>query len=180
MDVESTMLPLGTKMPNFNLLGIDGDMYTNEMFDGKKGSLIMFICNHCPFVKHVNDEIVNLTNEIIQDGIGVIGINSNDSSQEKYAEDSIDKMREYADSLGYSFPYVVDEDQSAAKNFTAQCTPDFFLFDENKNLIYRGQLDGSRPGNDVPTNGESLRSAIQALLNNEEPISEQLPSWDVI
>ena len=153
MDVESTMLPLGTKMPNFNLLGIDGDMYTNEMFDDKKGSLIMFICNHCPFVKHVNDEVVNLTNEIIQDGIGVI-----------------------ADSLGYNFPYVVDEDQSVAKNFTAQCTPDFFLFDENKNLVYRGQLDGSRPGNDVPTNGESLRSAIQALLNNDEPISEQLPS----
>ena len=176
MDVESTMLPLGTKMPNFNLLGIDGEMYTNEMFEDKKGSLVMFICNHCPFVKHVNDEIVNLTNEIIQDGIGVIGINSNDSSQEKYAEDSIDKMREYADNLGYSFPYVVDEDQSVAKNFTAQCTPDFFLFDENKNLIYRGQLDGSRPGNDVPTNGESLRSAIQALLNNDEPISEQLPS----
>ena len=175
MDVESTMLPLGTKMPNFNLLGIDGDIYTNEMFDDKRGSLIMFICNHCPFVKHVNDEVVNLTNEIIEDGIGVIGINSNDSSQEKYAEDSIDKMREYADILGYSFPYVVDEDQSVAKNFTAQCTPDFSLFDENKNLIYRGQLDGSRPGNDVPTNGESLRSAIQALLNNDEPISEQLP-----
>ena len=176
MDVESTMLPLGTKMPSFNLLGIDGEMYTNEIFHGKKGSLVMFICNHCPFVKHVNEEIVNLSNEIMGNDIGVIGINSNDSTQEKYAEDSIDKMREYADNLGYSFPYVVDEDQSVAKNFTAQCTPDFFLFDSDQNLIYRGQLDGSRPGNDVPTNGESLRSAIQALLNNEDPISEQLPS----
>ena len=176
MDVESTMLPLGTKMPSFNLLGIDGEMYTNEIFDGKKGSLVMFICNHCPFVKHVNEEIVNLSNEIIGNDIGVIGINSNDSTQEKYAEDSIDKMREYADNLGYKFPYVVDEDQSVAKNFTAQCTPDFFLFDSDQNLFYRGQLDGSRPGNDVPTNGESLRSAIQALLNNEDPISEQLPS----
>ena len=176
MDVESTMLPLGTKMPNFNLLGIDGEMYASEMFDGKKGSLVMFICNHCPFVKHVNEEIVNLSNEIMGNDIGVIGINSNDSTQEKYAEDSIDKMREYADNLGYNFPYVVDEDQSVAKNFTAQCTPDFFLFDSDQNLVYRGQLDGSRPGNDVPTNGESLRSAIQALLNNEAPISEQLPS----
>ena len=176
MDVESTMLPLGTKMPNFNLLGIDGEMYASEMFDGKKGSLVMFICNHCPFVKHINEEIVNLSNEIMGSDIGVIGINSNDSTQEKYAEDSIDKMRMYADNLGYNFPYVVDEDQSVAKNFTAQCTPDFFLFDSDQNLVYRGQLDGSRPGNDVPTNGDSLRSAIQALLNNEDPISEQLPS----
>ena len=176
MDVESTMLPLGTKMPSFNLLGIDGEMYTNEIFDGKKGSLVMFICNHCPFVKHVNEEIVNLSNEIMGNDIGVIGINSNDSTQEKYAEDSIDKMREYANNLGYNFPYVVDEDQSVAKNFTAQCTPDFFLFDSDQNLVYRCQLDGSRPGNDVPTNGESLRSAIQALLNNEDPVSEQLPS----
>ena len=176
MDVESTMLPLGTEMPKFNLLGIDGEMHTSDMFDGKKGSLVMFICNHCPFVKHVNEEIVNLSNEIMGNDIGVIGINSNDSTQEKYAEDSIDKMREYADNLGYNFPYVVDEVQSVAKNFTAQCTPDFFLFDSDQNLVYRGQLDGSRPGNDVPTNGDSLRSAIQALLNNEDPISEQLPS----
>ena len=176
MDVESTMLPLGTKMPNFNLLGIDEKIYTNEMFNGKVGSLIMFICNHCPFVKHVNDEIVKLSNEIMDKNIAVIGINSNDSSQEKYAEDSIDKMREYETNLGYNFPYVVDEDQSAAKNFTAQCTPDFFLFDSESTLVYRGQLDGSRPGNDIPTDGESLRSAIDALLNSEEPVSEQLPS----
>ena len=176
MDVESTMLPLGTKMPNFNLLGIDEKIYTNEMFNGKMGSLVMFICNHCPFVKHVNDEIVKLTNEIMDKNIAVIGINSNDSSQEKYAEDSIEKMREYAKNLAYNFPYVVDENQSAAKNFTAQCTPDFFLFDSESTLVYRGQLDGSRPGNDIPTNGVSLRSAIDALLNNEEPISDQLPS----
>ena len=176
MDVESTMLPLGTKMPNFNLLGIDEKIYTNEMFNEKIGSLVMFICNHCPFVKHVNDEIVKLTNEIMGKNIAVIGINSNDSSQEKYAEDSIEKMKEYATNLGYNFPYVVDEDQSAAKNFTAQCTPDFFLFDSESTLVYRGQLDGSRPGNDIPTDGVSLRSAIDALLNNEEPISNQLPS----
>ena len=176
MDVESTMLPLGTKMPNFNLLGIDEKIYTNEMFNGKMGSLVMFICNHCPFVKHVYNEIVKLTNEIMDKNIAVIGINSNDSSQEKYAEDSIEKMREYAKNLAYNFPYVVDENQSAAKNFTAQCTPDFFLFDSESTLVYRGQLDGSRPGNDIPTDGVSLRSAIDALLNSEEPVSEQLPS----
>ena len=176
MDVESTMLPLGTKMPNFNLLGIDEKNYTNEMFNGKMGSLVMFICNHCPFVKHVNDEIVKLSNEIMDKNIAVIGINSNDSSQEKYAEDSIEKMKEYATNLGYNFPYVVDEDQSAAKNFTAQCTPDFFLFDSESALVYRGQLDGSRPGNDIPTDGVSLRRAIDSLLNSEEPVSEQLPS----
>ena len=136
----------------------------------------MFICNHCPFVKHVNDELVNLTNELLAQNIGVIGINSNDSSQEKYAEDSFEKMKEYSQQLGYKFQYVVDTDQSAAKSFTAQCTPDFFLFDNNGSLIYRGQLDGSRPGNDKPVDGESLRNAVSSMLAGEEPLELQLPS----
>ena len=176
MDVESTMLPLGTKMPSFELLGIDGKTYTNEDFADKLGTLVMFIWNHCPFVKHVNDELVNLTNELLAQNIGVIGINSNDSSQEKYAEDSFEKMKEYSQQLGYKFPYVVDTDQSAAKSFTAQCTPDFFLFDNNGSLIYRGQLDGSRPGNDKPVDGESLRNAVSSMLAGEEPLELQLPS----
>lgn len=176
MDVESTMLPLGTKMPSFDLLGIDGRTYTNEDFANKLGTLVMFICNHCPFVKHVNDELVNLTNELLAQNIGVIGINSNDSSQEKYAEDSFEKMKEYSQQLGYKFPYVVDTDQSAAKSFTAQCTPDFFLFDNNGSLIYRGQLDGSRPGNDKPVDGESLRNAVSSMLAGKEPLELQLPS----
>lgn len=176
MDVESTMLPLGTKMPSFDLLGIDGKTYTNEDFADKLGTLVMFICNHCPFVKHVNDELVNLTNELLAQNIGVIGINSNDSSQEKYAEDSFEKMKEYSQQLGYKFPYVVDTDQSAAKSFTAQCTPDFFLFDNNGSLIYRGQLDGSRPGNDKPVDGESLRNAVSSMLAGKEPLELQLPS----
>ena len=176
MDVESTMLPLGTKMPSFELLGIDGKTYTNEDFADKLGTLVMFICNHCPFVKHVNDELVNLTNELLAQNIGVIGINSNDSSQEKYAEDSFEKMKEYSQQLGYKFQYVVDTDQSAAKSFTAQCTPDFFLFDNNGSLIYRGQLDGSRPGNDKPVDGESLRNAVSSMLAGEEPLELQLPS----
>ena len=176
MDVESTMLPLGTKMPSFELLGIDGKTYTNEDFADKLGTLVMFICNHCPFVKHVNDELVNLTNELLAQNIGVIGINSNDSSQEKYAEDSFEKMKEYSQQLGYKFPYVVDTDQSAAKSFTAQCTPDFFLFDNNGSLIYRGQLDGSRPGNDKHVDGESLRNAVSSMVAGEEPLELQLPS----
>tara|TARA_X000000368_G_scaffold175820_1_gene138685 strand:- start:2134 stop:2727 length:594 start_codon:yes stop_codon:yes gene_type:complete len=176
MDVESTMLPLGTKMPKFQLYGIDEKTYTNEDFSEKAGTLVMFICNHCPFVKHVNNELVLLSNELLEKNIGVIGINSNDSSQEKYAEDSFDKMKEYSSELGYKFPYVVDEDQSAAKSFTAQCTPDFFLFDSEQTLIYRGQLDSSRPGNDKPVDGESLRNAVSAMLAQERPLEIQLPS----
>ena len=176
MDVESTMLPLGTKMPKFQLYGIDEKTYTNEDFSEKAGTLVMFICNHCPFVKHVNNELVLLSNELLEKNIGVIGINSNDSSQEKYAEDSFNKMKEYSSELGYKFPYVVDEDQSAAKSFTAQCTPDFFLFDSEQTLIYRGQLDSSRPGNDKPVDGESLRNAVSAMLAQERPLEIQLPS----
>ena len=176
MDVESTMLALGTKMPRFELYGIDEKTYTNEDFSEKAGTLVMFICNHCPFVKHVNSELVLLSNELLEKNIGVIGINSNDSSQEKYAEDSFDKMREYSSELGYKFPYVVDQDQSAAKSFTAQCTPDFFLFDSEQMLIYRGQLDSSRPGNDKPVNGESIRNAVSAMLAQEGPVNTQHPS----
>ncbi len=176
MDVQSTMLPLGTRMPNFSLLGIDEKKYTNNDYLDNKGILVMFICNHCPFVKHVNEELVNLTNELMGKNIGVIGINSNDSSQEKYAEDSLEKMKEYAYDLNYKFPYVVDPDQSVAKNFTAQCTPDFFLFGDNQELFYRGQLDSSRPGNDIPVTGESLRIAVDSLLENSDPPNPQLPS----
>ena len=176
MDVESTMLPLGTKLPEFNLEGIDGKYYKNEDFSDKNGLLVMFICNHCPFVKHINDGLVHFTNDLISKNIGVIGINSNDSSQEKYAEDSIEKMKEYASNLGYQFPYVVDEDQTVAKNFTAQCTPDFFLFNSDSKLIYRGQFDFSRPGNDKPVTGESLNEAVELYLASNETLSTQYPS----
>ena len=176
MDVESTMLPLGTKLPEFNLEGIDGKYYKNEDFSEKNGLLVMFICNHCPFVKHINTGLVDFTNDLMSKNIGVIGINSNDSSQEKYAEDSIDKMKEYASNLGYQFPYVVDEDQVVAKNFTAQCTPDFFLFNKESELIYRGQFDSSRPGNDKPVTGESLNEAVELYLSSNEILSTQYPS----
>jgi hypothetical protein len=136
----------------------------------------MFICNHCPFVKHINGGLVDFTNDLMNKNIGVIGINSNDSSQEKYAEDSIDKMKKYASELGYQFPYVVDEDQSVAKSFTAQCTPDFFLFNNHSELIYRGQFDFSRPGNNKPVTGESLNEAVELYLNSNETVSTQHPS----
>ena len=176
MDVESTMLALGTKLPEFNLKGIDEKYYKNTDFSDKNGLLVMFICNHCPFVKHINARLVDFTNDLINKNIGVIGINSNDSSQEKYAEDSIDKMKEYASELGYQFPYVVDEDQTVAKNFTAQCTPDFFLFNNQSELIYRGQFDFSRPGNEKPVTGESLREAVELYLNSNETVNTQHPS----
>jgi len=176
VDVESTMLPLGTKLPEFNLEGIDGKYYKNEDFSEKNGLLVMFICNHCPFVKHINTGLVDFTNDLMSKNIGVIGINSNDSSQEKYAEDSIEKMKEYASNLGYQFPYVVDEDQVVAKNFTAQCTPDFFLFNKESELIYRGQFDSSRPGNDKPVTGESLNEAVELYLSSNEILSTQYPS----
>ena len=176
MDVESTMLPLGTKLPDFNLKGIDEKYYKNSDFSESNGLLVMFICNHCPFVKHINEVLVTFTNNLIEKNIGVIGINSNDSSQEKYAEDSLEKMKEYAKDLGYKFPYVVDEDQEVAKNFTAQCTPDFFFFNQDSELIYRGQFDFSRPGNDKIVTGESLAQAIDAYLNNNETVTPQYPS----
>jgi peroxiredoxin len=170
------MLPLGTKLPEFNLIGIDEKYYKNTDFSENNGLLVMFICNHCPFVKHINGELVDFTNDLMNKNIGVIGINSNDSSQEKYAEDSIDKMKKYASELGYQFPYVVDEDQSVAKSFTAQCTPDFFLFNNHSELIYRGQFDFSRPGNNKPVTGESLNEAVELYLNSNETVSTQHPS----
>jgi len=176
MDVESTMLPLGTKLPEFNLRGIDEKYYKNTDFSENNGLLVMFICNHCPFVKHINTGLVDFTNDLMNKNIGVIGINSNDSSQEKYAEDSIDKMKEYASELGYQFPYVVDVDQTVAKNFTAQCTPDFFLFNNQSELIYRGQFDFSRPGNDKPVTGESLNEAVELYLISNETVATQYPS----
>lgn len=172
----STMLPLGTEAEDFSLTNVDGQTLSFADVAGERGTVLMFICNHCPFVKHINAGLVDFTNDLMSKNIGVIGINSNDSSQEKYAEDSIDKMKEYASELGYQFPYVVDEDQSVAKNFTAQCTPDFFLFNKQSELIYRGQFDFSRPGNDKPVTGESLNEAVGLYLNSNETVATQYPS----
>ena len=176
VEKQSTMLALGTKTPKFNLKGIDGEMYSNASFEDSKGLLVMFICNHCPFVVHVKDGLVEMANILSEQDIGVIAINSNDSSQEKYAEDSFEKMIEYSNNWGFQFPYTVDVDQSVAKAFTAQCTPDFFLFDSNSELVYRGQMDGSRPGNDVPTTGVDILNAVDAMLAGDSPLDSQFPS----
>lgn len=176
VEKQSTMLALGTKTPEFNLKGIDGEMYSNASFEDSKGLLVMFICNHCPFVVHVKDGLVEMADILSEQDIGVIAINSNDSSQEKYAEDSFEKMIEYSDNWGFRFPYTVDTDQSVAKAFTAQCTPDFFLFDGNSELVYRGQMDGSRPGNDIPTTGVDILNAVEAMLAGDSPLDSQFPS----
>ena len=176
VEKQSTMLSLGTKAPEFSLQGVDGEIYSNNTFSDNNGLLVMFICNHCPYVLHVKEGLVSMTNTLIESGVGVIGINSNDSSQEKYSEDSFEKMIEYSDDWGFQFPYTVDTDQNVAKSFTAQCTPDFFLFDSNYELVYRGQMDGSRPGNDVPVTGMDILNAAELMLNGEPPADGQLPS----
>jgi hypothetical protein len=138
------------------------------------GTVVMFICNHCPFVKHVNTEIVRLAEDYKERGIGFVAISSNDV--DKYPDDHPDKMRETASTEGYPFPYLYDASQQAAREYQAACTPDFYLFDGEHLLVYRGQLDGSRPGNDVPLNGEDLRNALECLLAGKPIPSEQWPS----
>jgi thiol-disulfide isomerase/thioredoxin len=176
VEKQSTMLTLGTKTPEFNLKGVDGEIYSNETFSESKGLLVMFICNHCPYVLHVKDGLVNMANKLIASGVGVIAINSNDSSQEKYSEDSYEKMIEYSENWGFQFPYTVDTDQAVAKSFKAQCTPDFFLFDKNQELVYRGQMDGSRPGNDISVTGVDILNAAGLMLKGESLVEDQLPS----
>lgn len=171
----STMIPLGTQAPDFLLLDtVSNEQLSLQDVSGEKGTLIMFICNHCPFVKHVNEELVKLGNEYPSKGIKLVAINSNDV--ENFPEDSPEKMKDTAKELEYPFPYLYDESQAVAKAYDAACTPDFFLFDEQLKLAYRGQLDDSRPGNDVQVTGNDLRMAMNALLQGKKVASEQKPS----
>jgi len=171
----SNMLPLGTKAPDFILLDtVTGQQMTLHKLKGLKGTVILFICNHCPFVKHVNSEISRLAKDYISKGIRCIAISSNDV--EHYPEDAPHLMKKNALDYGFIFPYLYDASQEVAKAYDAACTPDFYLFDHNLKLVYRGQLDDSRPGNGIPVTGEDLRNAINSLLNNQ-PIAEfQKPS----
>lgn len=174
-DTESKMLPLGTKAPDFILVDAVSDkLVALKDIRGKKGTVIMFICNHCPFVKHVNDELVRICNDYRVTGFGFAAINSNDAI--KYPQDSPTEMWRTAQRLSYPFPYLYDETQEVAKAYDAACTPDFYLFDNELKLVYRGQLDDSRPGNRIPVNGRDLREAMDYILNNNPQRENQKPS----
>lgn len=171
----SNMLPLGTVAPDFSLVDtVTNNTVALEQIKGEKGTVIMFICNHCPFVIHVNEEIVRIANDYRSQGFGFIAISSNDI--EKYPDDAPDKMWKHAQKNKYTFPYLFDETQEVAKAYNAACTPDFYLFDANLHLIYRGQLDDSRPGNGIPVNGRDLREALDAVLRNSKVSDLQKPS----
>ncbi len=172
----STMLPLGTIAPRFKLPDtVSGKELSYDDIKGKKATVVMFICNHCPYVKHVNDELVRLARDYMDKGIGFVAISANDIT--RYPDDAPDKMKETALKLGYPFPYLYDESQEVARAYQAACTPDFFVFDENDRLVYRGQLDDSRPGNDVPVTGKDMRKALDLALEGKMiPEEEQKPS----
>jgi thiol-disulfide isomerase/thioredoxin len=166
------MLELGTGAPEFALPDADG--MTHSMRDEATAYLVMFICNHCPFVKHVADELARIGRDYGDRGVAVYAINSNDV--DNYPADAPDKMKQEAELRGYSFPYLVDGKQDVAKAYRAACTPDFFLFDGEKKLVYRGQLDDSRPSNGIPVDGRDLRAALEALLGGEPISATQKPS----
>ena len=171
----TNQIPLGFAAPDFNLPDvISGNNLSLNELKGEKGTLIMVICNHCPYVKHVIDELVKISKEFQPKGISFIAINANDV--ENYPEDAPEKMKIFAKERNFDFPYLHDETQATAKAYFAACTPDFSLFDANLKCVYRGQLDDARPGNGKPINGKDLRNALDALLENKAPLSKQLPS----
>lgn len=169
----SSMLPLGTLMPTFTLPDSEGGIHQSKDFSDQP-VLIAFICNHCPFVKHIAPTLAVFAKEYQKKGLAVVAINSNDF--ETYPEDSPEKMKEEISARGYEFPYLVDESQEVARAFNAACTPDFFLFDAKHQLVYRGQFDSSRPGNGEPVTGRDLRAAVDAVLAGEKPAEKQVPS----
>jgi peroxiredoxin len=170
----STMLDIGTAAPPFRLRATDGRGVSLEDFEGARALLVIFLCNHCPYVKHIRSGLAETTREYLAKGVAVVGINSNDVAN--YPDDSPEKMVEEVKLAGYAFPYLYDEDQSVAKAYRAACTPDFFLFDKDRKLVYRGQFDDARPGNGVPVTGKDLTAAVEAVLAGRPPSAEQKPS----
>lgn len=169
------MLDLGTEAPDFSLPDtISGRNYNLDGFKGNKALLVMFICNHCPYVKLIKESLVEYASDYMDKGVGIVAISSNDV--EKYPEDGPEKMKEDAETYGYPFPYLYDESQEVAKKYKAACTPDFFLFDEDMKLVYRGQFDSARPGNDVKPTGKDLREATDKVLSGEQVSDDQTPS----
>lgn len=168
-------IDLGFTAPDFSLPDvISGEHKTYQQIRGDKGTLVMFICNHCPYVKHVIHELVRIGKDYLPKGIGIVAINSNDVKN--YPDDSPEKMIEFARQQSFPFPYLFDESQDVARAYDAACTPDYNLFDAEDKCVYRGQLDGSRPGNDKPVNGEDLRRALNQVLNGETVPAKQTPS----
>ena len=170
----STMAPIGMEAPEFGLPDTDGRTVSLDDFAGAPGLLVAFICNHCPFVKHLRVELADFAREYQGKGLAVVGINSNDV--ETHPGDSPEMMAREVEEVGYTFPYLFDGDQSVAKAYAAACTPDFFLFDGERRLVYRGQFDDSRPGSDVPVTGDDLRAATDALLEGRPISGEHRPS----
>ena len=170
----STMLELGTPAPDFALPDTDGRTVSSDDFADARALLVMFICNHCPFVKHVRSELARIGRDYSTRGVATVAISSNDAEQ--YPDDGPDAMRVEKDAAGYVFPYLFDETQEVAAAYRAACTPDFYLFDADRQLVYRGQLDDSRPGNDVPVTGRDLRAALDAVLAGDPVPADQRPS----
>ncbi|HAH51515.1 MAG TPA: thioredoxin family protein [Balneola sp.] len=170
----STMLELGTTAPFFELPDTEGNLISLDDIHAEKGLLIMFICNHCPYVIHLNEALVDFANEYSEQGIECIAISSNDI--ESYPQDSPKFMKELSDKYQFPYPYLFDESQEVAKAYKAACTPDFFLFNNDLKLVYRGQFDDSRPGNGKPVTGKDMRNAADTLIKSKETVEPQIPS----
>jgi len=175
VETPSKMVPLGTKAPDFTLPDtISGKRMSLEELKSEQATVVMFICNHCPYVKHLQGQLVELANDYIPQGVAFIAISSNDA--DGYPEDRPERMQEVAQRLGYPFPYLYDEPQEVAKAYKAACTPDFYIFDQEMKLVYRGQLDSSRPNSGVPVTGQDVRSALDNLLAGKPVDPHQVPS----
>jgi peroxiredoxin len=170
----STMLALGTPAPDFKLPDTNGKMVALGDFKEARALVVAFICNHCPYVKHIRSGLAEFGREMQARGVGMVAINSNDA--EKYPADAPGQMAAEARAAGYTFPYLYDETQAVAKAYRAACTPDFYVFDGARRLVYRGQFDASRPGNGAPVTGADLRAAVEAVLNNKPVPEKQMPS----
>ncbi len=170
----SNMIELGSKAPDFRLPDTDGSLVSLADFESHKGLLVIFMCNHCPYVKHIRRALAEFADRNMSPDLAIVGINSNDATA--YPADSPEKMIEESKEAGYGFPYLYDESQDVAKAYHATCTPEFFLYDERRVLIYRGQFDDSRPGQDIPVTGSDLQAAVDALREGREVSRKQIPS----
>jgi len=173
--IESTMLDIGTKAPDFSLVDVkSGNVVRSDDFRDKKALLVMFICVHCPYVKHIEENLGKFSSEYSGKSVGIVAINSNDATVR--ATDGPDGMKAQAEAQGFQFPYLLDESQNIARAYKAACTPDFFLFDADRKLVYRGEYDYSRPGNGINVTGENLRAAVDAVIAGKTVSADQRPS----